>query len=108
MRLFAVAFLAGAWFLQQQAELPRVTLLPCGLAAALALALVPRRCIASRAMLIVVAGALSGFGWAAWRADVRLADALPAAEEGLDIELEGVVESLPQVLPEGTRFVFDV
>ncbi|MFZ3323774.1 MAG: DNA internalization-related competence protein ComEC/Rec2 [Usitatibacter sp.] len=108
MRLFVVAFLAGAWYLQQQAELPRVALAPCGFAALLALALVPPRLVLARVAILLVAGALTGFGWAAWRAEIRLADALPAAEEGEDIAIEGIVASLPQVTPGGARFVFDV
>ncbi len=43
---------------------------------------------------MIVAGALAGFGWAAWRAEVLLADALPAAEEGIDLDIEGTVETL--------------
>jgi competence protein ComEC len=108
MRLFAIAFLAGAWFLQQQAELPRVALALCGIAVLLAVALVPARCIVLRVAILSVAGALMGFGWAAWRAEIRLADALPAAEEGADIAITGVVSSLPQVMSESTRFAFDV
>ncbi len=108
MRLFAVAFLVGAWFLQQQGELPRFQVAACGLAMWLAVCLVPNHRPVVRAMLVVVAGALVGFGWSAWRAEIRLADALPAGEEGVDIEIEGVVETLPQVMPGTTRFVFDV
>ena len=108
MRLFVVAFLWGAWFLQREAELPRVALAPCAIALLLALALVPSRFVLARAAILCIAGALAGFGWAAWRAEVRLADALPVAEEGVDIAISGVVASLPQVTPAGTRFVFDV
>ena len=76
MRVFAIAFFAGAWFLQQQVELPRIPLAPCALAALLAVALLPPRRVLLRVMSLGVAGALMGFGWAAWRAEVRLADAL--------------------------------
>src|SRR5580704_10180177 len=108
MRLFVVAFLAGAWFLQQQAELPRVAPVPCGVAALLAFALVPSRLALARVAILLVAGAVTGIGWAAWRAEIRLAEALPAAEEGEDIAIAGIVASLPQVTPGGARFVFDV
>jgi competence protein ComEC len=42
------------------------------------------------------------------RAQGRLADALPAALEGRDVLVTGVVAQLPRRLPEGVRFVFDV
>src|SRR5258708_12967810 len=49
-----------------------------------------------------------GFGYAAWRAEERLAEALPVALEGQDIEVAGLVASLPQLTEKGTRFLFDV
>src|SRR5262249_15097281 len=48
------------------------------------------------------------FFYAAWRAELRLADALPTAWEGRDIELIGVVDELPQRIDGGTRFPFEV
>ena len=108
MRLFVLAFLAGTGFLQQQSGLPDGPVLPCGIAVLLAVALVPPRAVAMRAALLLLAGAFVGFGWSAWRAELRLAEALPLALEGEDIELDGVIESLPQVLPGTTRFIFDV
>ena len=41
--------------------------------------------------------AVFGFGYAAWRAEARLADALPPAWEGEDIAVVGVVDDLPAV-----------
>src|SRR5579862_8747305 len=104
MRLFVVAFLWGAWFLQREAELPRVALAPCAIALLLALALVPSRFVLARAAILCIAGALAGFGWAAWRAEVRLADALPVAEEGVDIAISVDVASVesPDVVVPGT------
>ncbi|MFH1870737.1 MAG: DNA internalization-related competence protein ComEC/Rec2 [Pseudomonadota bacterium] len=58
--------------------------------------------------LWVVAGIGLGFVWAAGFAHQRLADELPAALEGRDIELTGVVAGLPQALERGVRFEFDV
>ena len=56
-----------------------------------------------------VAGALAlGFGYAALRAEVRLADALPTEWEGEDIVVVGVVDDLPVAGPRGTRFAFAV
>ncbi|HKU85554.1 MAG TPA: DNA internalization-related competence protein ComEC/Rec2 [Casimicrobiaceae bacterium] len=56
----------------------------------------------------VVACGLCGFGYAAWRADMRLADQLPPAWEERDIRLTGVVDDLPHHGPQGTRFAFAV
>jgi len=59
--------------------------------------------------LFAVAGAGAlGFGYAALRADARLADALPSAWEGVDIALTGVVDDLPQPSARSTRFAFAV
>ena len=42
------------------------------------------------------------------RAAWRLADALPAALEGVDLLATGTVAELPQTGPQGTRFVFEI
>lgn len=52
--------------------------------------------------------ALLGFGSTGWRAGQRLAEELPAAIEGRDVRLSGVVASLPQSGPSGLRFRFEV
>ena len=51
---------------------------------------------------------LLGIVWAGFAAELRLADALPAEYEGRDVELTGVVASLPQRFENGVRFDFDV
>ena len=56
----------------------------------------------------VIAAALLGFSYAAVRAQVRLADALPSAWEARDIAVTGIVDDLPQPLPGGVRFAFAV
>jgi len=56
----------------------------------------------------VLALALGAAGSTAWRAERVLADALPAALEGQDLQLTGVVARLPQSNLVGTRFVFEV
>jgi competence protein ComEC len=60
------------------------------------------------ALVLVVAGALAGYGLAAWRAQLRLADELPPAWEGRDIEVTGIIASLPQPSARGTRFLLRV
>ncbi|MFL6626095.1 MAG: ComEC/Rec2 family competence protein, partial [Vitreoscilla sp.] len=55
-----------------------------------------------------IALAASGFAYAGWRADMRLADALAPAWEGCDIELVGTVDDMPQLKPDGEHFAFVV
>jgi len=52
--------------------------------------------------------ALAGFGSTGWRATQRLAQTLPAALEGQDLQLTGVIVGLPQPGLQGTRFVLRV
>ena len=61
-----------------------------------------------RGAVALAASAVLGFSWAAWRAEIRIADELPAQWERRDIELIGVVASLPQHYDRGLRFEFDV
>lgn len=112
IRLGILAFVAGIGWLQQQAELP--ALQPAlALLVAFPLALLLWRRAAGRgrflaAALVLALAAGAGFYWAAWRADMRLADALPAGWEGRDLQLAGVVAALPQFTERGVRFEFDV
>ena len=108
MRLFVLAFVAGTAALQHAAELPDLPLFIVAGAAVLALALVPRKHRIARALLLLAAGGAAGAGLAAWRAEMRLADELPRALEARDIEVVGVVASLPQLTEGATRFLFDV
>jgi competence protein ComEC len=111
MRFGILSFVAGAWWLQQQAALPDSgwgwAVAALGLAAA---ALRPARAASRLARAAAVnAGCLAlGFSWAAGCAQLRMADALPAEWEGRDIAVVGVVASLPQVYERGVRFELDV
>lgn len=58
--------------------------------------------------LTALAGFAAGSGYAGWRAELRLADALPGEWEGRDVAVTGVVTSLPQNFGRGVRFVFTV
>ena len=104
------AFAAGVAWLQTRAALPS----HAALAATLGLLVVavvrlarrgPRRCrmLASLGLAVSV-----GFAYAAVRADVRLADALPEAWEGEDVALVGVIDDLPRLGDRATRFAFVV
>ncbi|HEV2040436.1 MAG TPA: DNA internalization-related competence protein ComEC/Rec2 [Casimicrobiaceae bacterium] len=119
MRCLLLAFSLGVVMLQQQPGLPSpwlvvTVLLPILVATACALyakrAVGARRRIASAATFLIAALSVSmaGFFYAAWRADARLADALPPAWEGQDIALVGVIDDLPQPADRGTRFAFAV
>ena len=59
-------------------------------------------------MMLCAALAAAGFAATHTRAALRLADALPAALEGQDLLVTGVISQLPQASLAGTRFVFDV
>jgi competence protein ComEC len=93
----AIAFAAGAAALQLQAELPPLWW------ALLALPLVLKR----RRFLLPLAFA-AGFFWAAGMAHVRMADWLAPELEGRDLEVVGVVSSLPASSERATRFEFEV
>jgi len=62
------------------------------------------------ALLGAAAMSLAALAWASTslRATARLADALPAALEGRDVRVTGVVASLPQQGSSGLRFRFEV
>ena len=111
MRLNVLSFVAGAWWLQQQAALPATdwawAAALAGVAVAAARAEGPALRVV-REVLIKAACFALGFAWAAWCAQHRLADALPAEWEGRDIAVVGVVAALPQFNDRGVRFEFDV
>src|SRR4051812_20901303 len=98
MRLRIVLFACGAWLLQRQAELPDLQYAWLLLAAAPAIYIGRANHRAPRALAALVLAATSfgaGFFWAAALAHARMADALPVEWEGRDVELVGVVSSLP-------------
>jgi len=113
--LALAAFALGALLLQWQPVLPHAgAWLAAGAACATAGALIrllAPSAVASRivagALAIASAGAI-GFGYAGWRADLRLSDALPSQWEGVDIAVVGVIDDLPQSSEQGTRFAFSV
>lgn len=107
MRLFVAAFTAGTLLLQLSSTLPAFPAVPMGVAVLLA-GHFTRAWRAGRIVVAVASGALLGYGIAAWRAEVRLAEELPRSWEGRDVEVVGIVAGLPQVTSRGTRFAFDV
>ena len=106
-----VAFVAGVFVLQHRPELPGGTMqVALAGAAALAIAAAWRAAPRRRGALAWQSGAAAilGFLWAAQFAQLRLADELSFADEGLDVAIVGVVSSLPAQLERGTRFEFEV
>jgi competence protein ComEC len=113
--LALAACAAGAILLQWQPALPSVApwlgggavlaLLACAL-----LRVAPRSRVLQgiAAAMLAAAAAAAGFGYAASRAGTRLADELPAAWEGVDITIVGIVDDLPQPSTLGTRFALAV
>ena len=111
MRLNILCFALGAWLLQQQASLPELKW-AWGLGAVLALPVLShfQNTAVSVTREILAKALCLGFGffWAAAFAHLRLADALPAEWEGRDIQVVGVVASLPQPYERSVRFEFDI
>ena len=109
-----VASAAGIYVLQTQATLPSPASWPfLGMAVLIAGAVAARSAIhpgtpVVAQVLALAAASLAGFGYAAWRADLRLADELPAAWEGQDIVVVGVVDDLPRASDRGHRFALRV
>lgn len=100
MRLQVIAFALGILILQIQPIVPAHAAWLCGLVILLPL-LCGRRGMVPIALVL---SCLIGFGWAAWRAEIRLADALVTEWEGRDVDIVGVVASLPQDSARGVRF----
>ena len=104
-----IAFAAGIALLQTRPLLPDPAWGPLALCALLLLVCVQRRSHPRmRAALLLIAAVLAGFGYAAWRAEMRMADALPPEWEGADITVLGVVDDLPRVSDRGYRFALRV
>jgi competence protein ComEC len=105
IRLLILAFVLGAAVLQTRPTLPPL-LWAWALPLAFLLALrAPGRVRQGGLLLVVLA---AGFFYAAWRAEVRLAERLPALWQGRDVVLLGRVRDLPETSANGVRFVFAV
>jgi competence protein ComEC len=110
-----LAWLAGVLVQLQQAQLwpvrAYVVLVALGFLAC-AVAAKPRPAVTVGPIIAAVARIVAVFalslGAAGWHASIRLEDALDSALEGVDLELTGEVVGLPQAVPGGVRFRFDV
>ncbi len=110
--IYLFALVAGAWLLQQQADLPGLTgataLVPL---AVLWIVLVRHSGVAIKAIahvVAIVAFAAAGFFWAAAIGSWKLSDDLPQLWEGRDVEVSGVIAQMVQPNERGVRFLFDV
>ena len=115
MRLLLICFALGCALLQVQATLPELRMLALPMAGTVLGAWLllwsgarpsPASTLLHRAGWAATALTL-GFVWAAGFAHWRLAEALPAEWEGRDIEVIGVIASLPQPFERGVRFEFE-
>lgn len=109
IRVAILGFVGGVGYLQTRASLPDHPAL--ALCAAVALSCgahwllrrhPPHQSL--RIGLILACGAATGFFWAATLAQSRLAPQLAASDEGRDIVVVGVVDSLPYRFDGGVRF----
>jgi competence protein ComEC len=111
MRSFILGFVTGVTYLQTAATLPSTKLMAaCAAAAALLLLAstqTPRHA-AARMTTIATAGLLTGFTWAALLAQTTLASSLETGDEGRDLHIVGIVETLPYRFDQGVRFDFHV
>ncbi|MBL8330394.1 MAG: DNA internalization-related competence protein ComEC/Rec2 [Rubrivivax sp.] len=118
LALSAAAWMAGSGLQMQQATLMadglfKVVLSLALLSAlgALALRVVKPAARAPRAMsalLWMIAVALLALCATEWRAASRLQQVLPAAHEGVDLRVQGVIVGLPRPGPQATHFEFEV
>ena len=111
MRPVLICFALGCALLQMRAVLPGATLL-VGIATGAAAIGWIGACYARdgsplRMFCFSVAAVLVGFSWATALAHWRLSDALPTEWEGRDVEIAGVIASLPQSFERGVRFEFE-
>jgi competence protein ComEC len=99
MRGAILGFVGGAAFVQTCPSLPGRPMLFACVAAALLVILALRGPVRS-----AIAGALFGVAWATLLAQAALAPALANSDEGRDITVVGIVDSLPYRFDQGVRF----
>ena len=104
MRVAILGFVAGAAWLQTQAALPDFPWMAAG--ALLALGAFVPSLGRLRLVCTALAGAMIGFGWAAYLAHGALAQQLDRADEGRDVTVIGTVSDLPYRFGQGVRFNF--
>ena len=102
MRLALIGLAGGAAVVQQLAQLPGpLQIAGLGTVALLLFAL-------RRNWAMLAGGLTGGVAWAAWLALLALAPVLAPADEGRDIAVVGIVDSLPHRFEQGVRFNFRI
>jgi competence protein ComEC len=104
------AFVAGVLLLQQFSALPSRGAVAILAAAGAALVLVAllRHAPLLRRVVLLAAAAIAGFLYADLRAQLQLNDELAFADEGRDVRVIGVIETLPSEFDRALRFEFEV
>ncbi len=110
IRPLILCFCLGAAWLQTRPALPALAWLWLAPPALLATLWLPSSGRSGRVrqglfLLLALGG---GFFYAAWQAEARLADELPALWEGRQVVLTGRIVDLPETTPRGRRFRFAV
>ena len=110
MIIFALGFVFGAWLLQQQSNLDIISfaLQPSWILACSLIVFIRFKHYLINFPPLFVLASLLGFFWAATFATLRLSDELLQDWQQKNIEVIGVVASLPEVTERGERFRFDV
>ncbi|MYM39848.1 DNA internalization-related competence protein ComEC/Rec2 [Pseudoduganella sp. CY13W] len=115
MRLASLSFVGGAVWLQQQASLPAWRELAQAIAVLAGIALLLRCCPSRmglhrvvRHLLLLCCAVVAGFFWAAMQAQMALALALQRQDEGRDLHVSGLIDSLPYRTEQGVRFNFRI
>lgn len=105
----ALAWMAGVALQLQQRELWPIGAYASAIAVGCAAQAAAWRWRWRRAFAAGCVGvALLAMGATGWRASARLAEVLSPALEGADLDVTGVIASLPQRSPSGLRFGFEV
>lgn len=109
VRGLILAFVLGAAGLQTRADLPALSWVWLGLPVLALLPLLPGTSLGRhvRVGLALILALAAGFFYAAWRAEVRLAEALPLAWEGRAQAVVGRIIGLPESTPRGVRFMLE-
>lgn len=111
MLFVILSFVSGVWACQQLAHLfPLALLIPIwvGLSALACTLKYVGKFSFLRFVTTISLCILLGLSYATWRAQIRLADALPRAMEGQDLEVVGVIDDLPNHFEHGLRFSMNV
>ena len=104
----SLVLVAAMFMVARLAELPSWPLLACAALCAAVCGVFAHMVRPRRGFWCCLAAFLSGFVWAAASGHLKLEQRLVPELEGRDIEITGVIASLPGRVERGLRFDFDV